>query len=156
MKTLEKISKIDQLQMGYWGSLLRQHDQVIIFDFTPRTLKLVSLRKEVHGKYATSEDGVYRYNFAIGLLEDLRKRAACMEDQNDLCIALFCSDSEQPCIFTYPELSELVGQFGKPNYFDLCIKLDRRSFKVDIVTDGGIVRHQIVVSKKASQAKVFH
>lgn len=144
------------MQVGYFVALLRQYSQLVIFDFTPRTIKLLGLRKEVHGKYSSGDGGIYRFHFTLELLADLKKRAESMNNQDDLCIALYCSESEQPCILTYTEFSKLALLFSKSLYFDLCVELKKRSFKVTVVSDGGAARRDLYISKKVSQRKILH
>jgi hypothetical protein len=155
MKTIEKTCKTFQLEMAFIASLQKRIDTPITFDTTTKTIRLLSLRKEFLGKYAENEEGVYRYHFTADLLEDLKRRAACMDRADDFCVTLFCSHSEQPCILTISELIELSEWCGKEGYFNFSMEIEKRTFIITAYSNSG-GWFEKTISKKVSSKKLLH
>jgi hypothetical protein len=155
MKTIEKNALKNLLEMVFIFYLQGKINAPIMFDSTPKTKKLLSLRKEFHGKYAAGEDGIHRFHFTGDLLNELSVMAGRMEKVEDFCIALFCSDTEQPCILTFPELAEMASRSEKEGYFNLSVEIDKRTFKVISHSCSGNCFEKNI-SKKASLKKILH
>lgn len=155
MKTIDKTCKLVQLEMAFVASLQKRINAPITFDTTPKTMRLLSLRKEFLGKYAENDEGIYRYHFTADLLVDLNRRAACMDRIDDFCVTLFCSHSEQPCILTMSEMVDLSQCCGKDGSLNFSMDIKNRTFVINaFLGTGG--RYEKTVSKKVSARKLLN
>lgn len=155
MNIFNKMSKIEQLQLVYFSSLMKNRGEVINFDFESRTLRVLNLRKEFFGKYASNDGGVYCFNFTKELIQELRDMSEHVKKKDSFCIALYCEDTEQPCILTFPEFDELVIGAGRTGAVNLFVRVTARTFNVRVSCDNGLGAVERRISKKASTAKIF-
>ena len=145
MNTLKSVSKIDQLESAYFVGLMKQENIPVLFDFTPKTLKILNLRLEIHSKYASSDDGVHRFHFTSALITELKE----VSRGAGFCVALFCEDSEQPCILDYLEWRQIANLCKGNRGVNIAISVKKNTFHLKV---GDIKKN---ISKISCQRKLF-
>lgn len=155
MNVLKKMSKIEQLQLVYFSSLMKERGEVINFDFESRLLRVLNLRKDFFGKYASNDGGVYCFHFTKELIQELRDIAYHAKKKDSFCLALYCEDTEQPCILTFPEFDGMVVEAGRAGAVNLFISVTARTFNVRVAGENGQGAVEKRISKKNSTCKLF-